>query len=242
MFDVIEKLLVLQDRDRRISQMREELARIGPQRTLLKTQNAGAQAALEAAKQSVMQLESNRKKLELEVEAKKQLIERYANQQLQTRKNEEYRALTHEIETCQAGIAALEDEEIVIMEQSEAAQKQVKAAAQALAEISQLAEGELRDLAGAEGNLQKELAKLESNRAELASVVDEGVRLRYERLFKSKGGNVVVGVEHGACGGCHMRVPAQSLVLCRAAEEIVVCQNCARILYFASGMDLTLGD
>jgi predicted nucleic acid-binding Zn-ribbon protein len=242
MFDVIEKLLVLQDRDRRIAQMREELARIGPQRALLKTQAAVAQATLDAAKQSVMRLESERKKLELEVEAKKQLIERYANQQFQTRKNEEYRALSHEIETCQAGIATIEDQEIEIMEQSELAQKQVKAAVQTLAETNRLAEEELRGLAGAELNLQNDLAQLESNRAELASAVDAGVRSRYERLFKSKGGKVVVGVEHGACGGCHMRVPAQSLVLCRAAEEIVTCENCARILYFASGMDLTLGD
>jgi predicted nucleic acid-binding Zn-ribbon protein len=242
MFDVIEKLLILQDRDRRIAQTREELARIGPQRTLLGTQTAGAQAAIEAAKQSVMRLESDRKKLELEAEAKKQLIERYANQQLQTRKNEEYRALSHEIETCQAAIAALEDQELEIMEQTDAAQKQVKAAAQTLGQTNQIAERELVSLAGAEENLRKDLAKLESNRAELASAVDDGVRSRYERLFKSKGGNVVVGVEHGACGGCHMRVPAQSLVLCRAAEEIVTCENCGRILYFVRGMDLTLGD
>lgn len=242
MFDVIEKLLVLQDRDRRIAQTREELARIGPQRALMGTQAADAQAALEAAKQSVMHLESDRKKLELEVEAKKQLIDRYANQQLQTRKNEEYRALAHEIDTCKADIAAIEDRELEIMEKTDAAQKQVKVAIQTLAQTNKIAERELADLAGAEENLRKDLAKLESNRAELAAVVDDGVRTRYERLFKSKGGNVVVGVEHGACGGCHMRVPAQSLVLCRAAEEIVVCENCARILYFDRGMDLTLGD
>ncbi len=44
-----------------------------------------------------LQIESARKELELEVEAKKQMIARYANQQFQTRKNEEYRALAHEI-------------------------------------------------------------------------------------------------------------------------------------------------
>ena len=98
MLDAIEKLLILQDRDWRIRRLRAELAHIEPQRQEFRARAAGAQTALENAKMRVRQLESNRKDLELEVEGKKKQIERYANQQLQTRKNEEYRALTHEIE------------------------------------------------------------------------------------------------------------------------------------------------
>lgn len=242
MFDVIEKLLVLQDRDRRIIRTREELDRIAHQRTSLGAQTTSAQTNLEAIKQAVMQLESDRKKLDLEVEAKKQLIERYSNQQLQTRKNEEYRALSHEIETCRNAISAIEDQELEIMERTDAANKQVKDATQTLAQAKQTAERELGLITVAEQNLRKELATLESNRAELAAAVADNVRNKYERLFKSKGGNVVVGVEHGACGGCHMRLPAQSLVLCRAAEELVTCDNCGRILYFTRDMDMTAGD
>src|SRR5947207_722162 len=99
MLDTIEKLLILQDRDRKIRRMRAELAHIDPQRHTMKTKAAEAQAALDQAKTKLKQLESERKNLELEVETKKQLITKYANQQLQTRKNEEYRALTHEIDT-----------------------------------------------------------------------------------------------------------------------------------------------
>ncbi len=47
--------------------------------------------------------------------------------------------------------------------------------------------------------------------------MDESTRNRYERLFKSKGENVVVGVEHSACGGCHMKLPAQIVTSCRGA-------------------------
>src|SRR5260370_24205477 len=112
MLEVIEKLLILQDRDRKLAQVRAELAQIGPQRQRLKAGEAAAESALEAAKLRVRQLESDRKKMELEVEGKKQLIERYANQQLQTRKNEEYRALAHEIETCKEAIAKIEDQEL----------------------------------------------------------------------------------------------------------------------------------
>src|SRR5512135_386599 len=126
MLDAIEKLLILQDRDRKIRRVKGELTHIAPERQMFQTKAAEAQAALEEARTRVKQAESDRKALELEVETKKQQIERYANQQLQTRKNEEYRALAHEIETCKAEIFKIEDREISLMEQGEAAQKEVQ--------------------------------------------------------------------------------------------------------------------
>src|SRR5580693_6177336 len=125
MLEIIEKLLILQDRDRKIHRVQQELAQIAPERETLRTRATATQTQLEAAKNRVKHIESERKRLELDVEAKKSQIEKYANQQLQTRKNEEYRALAHEIEICKADIMKIEDSEIILMEQTEAAQKEV---------------------------------------------------------------------------------------------------------------------
>jgi predicted nucleic acid-binding Zn-ribbon protein len=238
MLDIIEKLLILQDRDRKIGQLQGELARIEPERQMLQARASGTQAQLDAAKHKVKELESGRKALELEVETRKQQIERYANQQLQTRKNEEYRALAHEIETCKQAIFEIENREIEFMEQSEAAHKEVSRATQAANEAKKLLEDQVEQLSKRETNLKQELASLEANRGELAAAVDESALNRYERLVRSKGENVVVGVNHGVCGGCHMRLPAQVLVGCRAHQELVGCTNCGRILYFTPDMDL----
>src|SRR6266567_2856988 len=119
MLETIEKLLILQDRDRKIRRTKGELAHIEPERQMLKAKSAAAQTGLENAKTTIRELESNRKELELEVEAKKELISKYANQQFQTRKNEEYRALAHEIELCKQAITKIEDQEIELMEQAE---------------------------------------------------------------------------------------------------------------------------
>src|SRR5215510_6797029 len=140
MLDTIEKLLILQDRDRKVRRVQSELAHIEPQRQMLKSKGADVQGRLEAARHRVKQAESDRKRLELDVEAKKQQIERYANQQLQTRKNEEYRALAHEIETCKQAITKIEDQEIELMEQGEAAQKEVQRATQAANEARSLSD------------------------------------------------------------------------------------------------------
>jgi predicted nucleic acid-binding Zn-ribbon protein len=242
MLDTIEKLLILQDRDRRIYRMKGELAHIEPERQALKAKAAGSQAALENAKTRVKQIESSRKDLELEVEAKKQLISKYANQQLQTRKNEEYRALAHEIETCKAAIFKIEDQEIAFMEQGEVAQKEVARATQAANEARKLVDDQVTQLGTREENLRGELAALEANREELAAVVDETTRAKYERLFRNKGDNVVVGVQHGVCGGCHMRLQPQLIISCQAEKELITCSNCGRILYYTRDMDLAVAD
>jgi uncharacterized protein len=242
MFEAIEKLLILQDRDRKIRRVKGELSHIEPERLALKAKTATAQAQLEQAKLRMMQIESSRKDLELEVEAKKQMIARYANQQLQTRKNEEYRALAHEIETCKDAIFKIEDQEIELMEQAEAGQKEAQRATHAVAEARKLMDEQVAQLDAREQNLQKELAELETNREALASAVDESARSRYERLVRSKGENVVVGVQHGVCGGCHMKLPPQLLVTCQAEKELVACSNCGRILYYSSDMDLAVAD
>jgi hypothetical protein len=242
MLETIEKLLVLQDRDRKIHRVQQELAQIAPERETLRNRASSTQTQLDAAKNRVKQIESERKRLELEVESKKTQIEKYANQQLQTRKNEEYRALAHEIETCKADIMKIEDSEIVLMEQTEVAQKEVIRATLAANEAKKLAETLIAELGQREENFKKELAALQQDRAQLASAVDESARNRYDRLLKSKGDNAVVGIEHGVCGGCHMKLQQQLIVTCQSQKEIVTCSTCGRILYYSRDMVLTGGE
>jgi len=242
MQEIIEKLLILQDRDRKISRVTQELAHIGPERESLKAKAASTQHALDAAKLRVKQIESERKQRDLEIEAKKAQIEKYLNQQLQTRKNEEYKALTHEIEMAKEVIFKIEDAEIVLMEQAEVAQKNVVAAAAEAAAAKKLVDDQIGQLNSREENLKKEFAELTAGRGALAAAVDDSTRSRYERLFKSKGENVVVGIEHSACGGCHMKLPAQIVTSCRGAGELVTCPSCGRILYFTRDMILTAAE
>jgi uncharacterized protein len=242
MQEIIEKLLILQDRNRKILRVSHELEHIGPERTSLQARAVGTQSQLEAAKLRVKQIESERKRLDLDIEAKKSQIEKYANQQLQTRKNEEYKALAHEIEMAKETIFKIEDQEIVLMEQTEVAQKVVAHATTEAAAAKKLLESQIGLLNQREENLKKELADLQQGKTEIAAAVEEGARSRYERLFKGKGENVVVGIEHSVCGGCHMKLPAQIIASCRGQAELVTCPNCGRILYYTPDMLLTGGD
>ena len=240
MLEVIEKLLILQDRDSKILQLQEELARIGPDRDAIQGRLAGASAGLDAAKLRSKQLESERKKLELDVDARKQLIEKYSLQQFQTKKNEEYRALAHEIETCKEAIVKLDDQQLEIMEKMEAEQRVLARAAAEAAEARKAADSRVADLDKSEANLKKEQEGLQSNRNELATVVEDSARTKYERLLKQRGQTAIVGIQHGVCGGCHMQLSRSVIVNCQGDKEIVNCTNCGRILYYTRDMDLAV--
>jgi len=238
MLAAIENLLVLQDRDRKIMRIEAELANLGPERASLEARSKQTQGALDAAKLKAKQIESDRKKLELDVEAKKSQIEKYSLQQFQTKKNEEYRALAHEIEMCKEAIVKLEDEQIVLMENAEVAGREV-------AEASRITVAAVKDvelaksaLADKEVRLKKELQDLKSDYARIEQAVEEGVRDRYIRLRKQRGASTVVGIDRGNCGGCHMKLPMQEILSCQAQQEIVACPNCSRIIYFTREMEM----
>jgi hypothetical protein len=59
---------------------------------------------------------------------------------------------------------------------------------------------------------------------------------RYDRLLKTKGDNVIVGVGGNVCGGCHMQLTTQAVVSAKGQSELVACPTCSRILYFTAAM------
>jgi predicted nucleic acid-binding Zn-ribbon protein len=240
MLPEIENLLILQDRDRKVMRIEAELNNIGPERSALESRAQQAQAQLNAAKEQSKHIESERKKLELDVEAKKELIAKYSLQQFQTKKNEEYRALAHEIDNCKAAISGLEDQQLEFMEQAEAAHRAVSTHSAETAAIIKDIDAAKASLLDKETRLKKELESLKSDYSRLEGAVEESVRDRYIRLRKQKGANSVVGIDRGICGGCHMKLPMQIIRTCQGQQEIVTCPNCGRILYFTLEMDLAV--
>lgn len=238
MLSDVERLLVLQERDRQLAQLQAELDAIPPQRAGATRRGAAVEATLELARTRTKQAEADRKQLELEVETRKELIAKYSVQQYQTKRNEEYRALSHEIETCKQQITRLEDQQLELMEQADAGHRLVRETAEQSAQTRRESERILADLAQREQALQKQRSELLAGRQELAAAVEPSLVARYERLRRTKGEKVVVGVEHGACGGCHVGLPAQVILGCRSAHELVQCPNCGRILFYTGNMDM----
>ena len=237
MLPIIEKLLILQDRDRRLIRVRAEVATVPGQRQSIQSKAVAGASEYEALKKQAQQIESDRKKLELDADALKDRIGKVRAQQNETRSNDQYKAYEHQIETSQREISRLEDQQLELMEQSESASKQFAIATAAYAALKAESDRQLADLTAREKNLAGELAMATEARATAATGVDDPAVLnRYDRLLKTKGDNVIVGVASGVCGGCHMKLPTQSVVSAKGQSELVACPSCSRILYFTADM------
>src|ERR1700743_3887098 len=112
----IEKLLVIQDRDRKIRALKQELKLAPLERKELDEKQADAVKKLEAVKLKAKEIEVERKKLENEVQAKRDSIAKFQTQKFQTRKNEEFQALNNEIKRYEGEIQTIEDRELDLME------------------------------------------------------------------------------------------------------------------------------
>jgi predicted nucleic acid-binding Zn-ribbon protein len=231
MLDVIEKLLTLQDRDQRLRSFQTEIAHLPEERKTREKQLADSASRLEKAKTRAKEIEMEKRTLEMEAGAKRDAIARYKQQQLQTRRNEEYSALAHEIEAAEKTVTALEDRELDLMEELETLNPQIVAAEKAHAEERSKIEHLLAGLENKKSNLEARIADLRNEHDRLTQLLDESVRDVYLHLFKTKHGIAVATLEHEVCMGCHMKVTAQTVVQVRAAKGIVHCPQCGRILY-----------
>jgi uncharacterized protein len=231
MLDVVEKLLTLQDRDQRLRSFQSELLHLPEERKAREKQIADSAAQLDHAKARAKQIEIEKRNLEMEVRAKRDIIARYKQQQLQTRKNEEYAALSHEIQAAEKVIVELEDQELDLMEELEKLTPQIASAEITHAEERNKLEHLLAALETKKSNLENRIAELKSEHERLAKSLDEDTLELYLHLFKTKHGAVVVTLEHEVCMGCHMKVTAHTVVQVRAAKHLVHCPQCGRILY-----------
>ena len=231
MHSELEQLLILQDREQKIRQIGAEIETVPLQRKSLEAQLAASKASVEALKHRARQVEIDRKKLELDVGTRTETIARLKTQQYQTRKNDEFQAIGHEIERYENEIRKTEDQELELMVladkvKADLAEEEKKAAA-----VQQSVNRQMADLDQKSKALESQLQGLSKERSELATHIDEDLLGLFERLFKSKGDAAVVAVEHGVCTGCHMKVTTATASRVRAGKEIVSCENCARILY-----------
>ena len=229
----LEQLLVLQDRDRKIRTIENELKMAPSEKKDLEAKLVSGGAALDAIKARARELEVEKKKLEVEAQAKRDAIAKFRNQQFQTRKNEEFQALTNEIKHAETDIEKIEDRELEIMEQAEALKGEIATADKAFSQTKTQVAGRLSDVDAKVAAIAQQLKDLEADRAALAEKIDEDLLNRYERLFASKGDAAIVPLEHEVCMGCHMKITTQTAVRVRGEKEIVSCEQCGRLLYYS---------
>jgi hypothetical protein len=227
----VRALLILQDRDRRLLALAKDLERLPQDEARAKTKLAGDETAVKNAHDALLDCELRLKRLELDAGTRRTTIQRLKIQQFETRKNEEYQALGHEITRYEKETDDLETRELELMEEMDTLRAAQQAAEAARAHTRTLVEEDLQSITKRRERLAAERAELTAERDQLAAQVPEAILPLYERLMKSKAGLAVAPMHEGKCGGCHMKLIASTVVAVQTSKEITRCEDCGRILY-----------
>jgi predicted nucleic acid-binding Zn-ribbon protein len=230
----LSKLLALQVSDLKRLALEQQLAATPREIAAVESKIAAEKAAIEAAKAEWHGLESKKKLLEIEIKGSEEKAGKYRTQQLEVRKNDEYKALTHEIETTEAAIAVLEEEELKVMYSIDEAKKRFAAAEAELKQNISGHEGKIRTLRERETQLKVELAAAQDTVANARTEVPPPQIKIYDRVALKPGHPVCVTVNGGLCGGCHLKVPTHIVSAAKTGSEIATCDQCGRVVYWAS--------
>ena len=233
----IENLLKLQEVDKEIRRLQDEIAEFPKRVAAIELKLAGTKTQLEKAQTAVKADEAARRKHDTTIGDLRGRISKYRDQSLDVKTNEQYKALLHEIQFAEKEIAATEDKILELMVNADSRDKEVKAAqAEAKAETAEI-EKEKDQARQRTAEDEKLLAEQRAKRDQLRTGVKEDLLRQYERVSKFRGSGISE-VRNQKCMACQVMLRPQTYNEIRSGQQIVFCDSCQRVLYFNAADEL----
>ena len=229
------KLLDVCELDSRALQLRHRRAHL-PQAAVVAELQASKKTTDDAVRDARItrdDLERVQKKADADVEAvktrRRRDQERMDSGAISSAKDLE--RMQHELATLDRRISVLEDEELEVMEQLEEAQASVTRLEAELAEINEKLAVAVDSVDVETSKIDGELAGVAEERAPALEGIPDDLLALYSRL-SDKMGVGAAELRARRCGGCNLQLdPAEiSRIRGLAADEVVRCEECSRIL------------
>lgn len=231
MLPEIEQLLIIQDRDQKTTKLNSDIERLPLEEQQAKQRLKSVIESVNSAESEIKGNEVEISKIELDIDTRKDSITKLKNQQLETKKNEEFAAMEHSITNYQDEISKLEDSQLELMEKGEELNTSLKEANDIHAKEQKVVDAELAIIKERKIQFSKKIEELKSDREKIASNIDNDLLDQYNRIFKSKKGVAVSELINNICSGCHMKVTPTTAGMVRAEKVVSTCDQCGRILY-----------
>src|SRR5579862_7662068 len=231
MLPEIENLLKLQDTDKEIRRLKDEVAELPKRVAVIEQKLAGTKAGLDKAQTAVKADEAARRKYDTAISDLRGKISKYRDQSLDVKTNDQYKALLHEIQFAEKEIGANEDKILELMLNADTRDKEVKAAQVELKAETAEIEKEKEAARQRTAEDEKLLTEWRAKRDQLRTGVNEDLLRHFERVSKFRGSGISEVRDH-KCMACQVILRPQTYNDVRSGKETVVCDSCQRILYF----------
>ncbi len=230
----LQQLVALQTLDTSIRRLQAELEAIPQKRAAIEKEFDQRAFEIKALENRRDEARQTRARLDIEIAEQRARAERAERNLMSSKKQDEYTAAIREADAARKQISALETQSLELLEvldQTEAALKE------RAPEIDTLNSDRESRLKAFDEDSRSQSAQLDANRSErerLFSALPKPTSTLYKRISaRIRDGVAVAEARNGACMACFMSLRPQAMAEVRRGEEVVTCDNCNRILYYA---------
>lgn len=230
--ELLRQLVHLQEYHSRISELQGKVEHAPAQIAELDAVLEGETSEVSSAQQRIEDATKERKALEHEVEALRGKLAHYKDQLMSVKTNSAYQAMLHEIGFVENQIAEKEDRILERMLETDELESNLSSAKGNFEEKRRSIERQKKEIQDFVTNSERELEQLRTEMGQLENSLPAGFLERYRRIAAVRGGIALAAVSNSSCEACHVRLRPQLVAEIRTNREIIVCENCNRILYY----------
>lgn len=229
----IQRLIELQRLDSIAIEAQRRVAEEPERLRALDARLDAARQLVATAKEHLAQSQTARREIEKEVAVHQGRLSKYRDQLMAVKTNVEYQAMQKEIEFAQTEVKALEDRILDRMLEADEFTAAVKQAESTLAAEQKAVDADKRTLTTEIDAKKLAIEQVAAQRGAVIGALDKRVLATFELIASRRNGVAVAEARDGICTICHVRLRPQVFNTVRRNEEVVQCDSCNRILYFA---------
>jgi predicted nucleic acid-binding Zn-ribbon protein len=148
--------------------------------------------------------------------------------------NKEYQSSLKEIDDLKRSLSAVEDRMIAHLEEMDQVAASVATKEDEVKLLAREIEKEKEQIRQSALSAQKQLDRLNDERAQIIAVIKPDLLKIYETVKQNSGGVAIAVVKNAVCLGCHVNLPPQMFHDLLHFDKLLVCPHCERLIYPAT--------
>ena len=230
----LAQLIALQNADTNIRRLQAEIESIPQRRAEIEREFDQRAFEIRALEERRDTARHERTRLEAEVFEQKNRAERAERNLMAAKKPDEYTAAIREADAARKQISTFETQILEQMEIYEQVEKELKERAPEVEKLGADMKDRFKGFDEQTHVQQQQLEAARSERERLLNELPKAMSLLYKRISsRIRDGVAMAEARNGACTACYMALRPQVMADVRRGNEVITCDNCNRILYYA---------
>jgi predicted nucleic acid-binding Zn-ribbon protein len=229
----LNQLIELQELDLEMQHISDRLSKIPEEREKIENEFKQHAAEFLDLKSKHERTLEDRQQLESELATTQQNHEKFERDKTRVQNEKEYTAVLREIDTARKHISSLETEILKRMEELEALDAQLVIQTPDVERFRAELDLTLAALDKEQERANQTLAEFAERRKSLSGAIPRHLFATYERMSRLGRGQALAEVRsNGICAACRVRVRPKVFSDVRKGDQLIICENCGRILYY----------